>query len=285
MKIRKMLYPQRTLNCRGRLLTLDPPVVMGILNVTPDSFYDGGRYQARDEVLRQTEKMLYEGAAVVDVGGMSSRPGAARVPEAEELRRVVPVIAAIGEAFPEALISVDTVRPAVAREAVAAGAHLINDISAGTLAEDMYETVAALGVPYCLMHMQGTPGTMQRAPRYEDVVQEVLDFFIREVGKLRELGVVDIVIDPGFGFGKTLEHNYRLLKNMHVFQILDLPVLAGLSRKSMIYRLLETTPEEALNGTTALHMVALQQGAAILRVHDVREAVEATRLWEQLNAV
>lgn len=280
-----MLYPQRTLNCRGRLLSLESPVVMGILNVTPDSFYDGGRYQGRDRVLRQTEKMLREGAAVIDVGGMSSRPGAAGVPEEEELRRVVPAIAVIGENFPEALISVDTVRPAVARQAVAAGAHLINDISAGALAEHMYETVAALDVPYCLMHMQGTPGTMQRSPHYEDVVQEVLDFFIREVGKLRELGVVDIVIDPGFGFGKTLEHNYRLLKNMHVFRILDLPVLAGLSRKSMIYRLLETTPEEALNGTTALHMVALQQGAAILRVHDVREAVEAVRLWEQLNAV
>jgi dihydropteroate synthase len=280
-----MLYPQRTLNCRGRLLSLESPVVMGVLNVTPDSFYDGGRYQGRDQVLRQTEKMLREGAALVDVGGMSSRPGAAEVPAAEELRRVVPAIAAIGEAFPEALISVDTVRPEVAREAVAAGAHLINDISAGALAEEMYATVAALGVPYCLMHMQGTPGTMQRSPHYEDVVQEVLDFFIREVGKLRGLGVVDIVIDPGFGFGKTLEHNYRLLKNMHVFRMLDLPVLAGLSRKSMIYRLLETTPEEALNGTTALHMVALQQGAAILRVHDVREAVEAVRLWEQLNAV
>ncbi len=280
-----MLYPQRTLNCRGRLLSLESPVVMGVLNVTPDSFYDGGRYRGRDQVLRQAEKMLREGAALVDVGGMSSRPGADDVPEAEELRRVVPAIAAIGEAFPEALISVDTIRPAVAREAVAAGAHLINDISAGALAEDMYGTVAALGVPYCLMHMQGTPGTMQRSPHYEDVVQEVLDFFIREVGKLRELGVVDIVIDPGFGFGKTLEHNYRLLKNMHVFRMLDLPVLAGLSRKSMIYRLLGTTPEEALNGTTALHMIALQQGAVILRVHDVRQAVEAIRLWEQLNAV
>ncbi len=280
-----MLYPQRTLNCRGRLLSLESPVVMGVLNVTPDSFYDGGRYRGRDQVLRQAEKMLREGAALVDVGGMSSRPGADDVPEAEELRRVVPAIAAIGEAFPEALISVDTIRPAVAREAVAAGAHLINDISAGALAEDMYGTVAALGVPYCLMHMQGTPGTMQRSPHYEDVVQEVLDFFIREVGKLRELGVVDIVIDPGFGFGKTLDHNYRLLKNMHVFRMLDLPVLAGLSRKSMIYRLLGTTPEEALNGTTALHMIALQQGAVILRVHDVRQAVEAIRLWEQLNAV
>lgn len=280
-----MLYPQRTLNCRGRLLSLESPVVMGVLNVTPDSFYDGGRYQDRDQVLRQTEKMLREGAAIVDVGGMSSRPGAAGVAEAEELRRVVPIVAAIGKAFPEALISVDTIRPAVAREAVAAGAHLINDISAGALAEGMYETVAALGVPYCLMHMQGTPGTMQRAPHYEDVVQEVLDFFIREVGRLRELGVVDIVIDPGFGFGKTLEHNYQLLKNMHVFRMLDLPLLAGLSRKSMIYRLLQITPEEALNGTTALHMVALQQGAAILRVHDVREAVEAIRLWDKLNAV
>lgn len=280
-----MLHPQRTLNCRGRLLPLDRPVVMGILNVTPDSFYDGGRYQARDQVLRQAERMLREGATIIDIGGMSSRPGAGEVLPAEELRRVLPAISAIAESFPEALLSIDTVRPVVARQAVAAGAHLINDISAGTMADDMYETVAALGVPYCLMHMQGTPRTMQRAPEYGDVVRDVLDFFIRQVGKLRDLGVVDIILDPGFGFGKTLAHNYRLLKHLHVFRQLDLPVLAGLSRKSMIYRLLDTTAEGALNGTTALHMVALQQGARLLRVHDVREAVEVIRCWEQLNAV
>ena len=274
--------PRTTLRCQEKLLDLHQPVVMGILNVTPDSFYDGGRYVTQDAVLRQAEKMLNEGAAMLDVGGMSSRPGAAVISVEEETNRVVPVIEWLSTAFPEAVISIDTVHAAVAKAAVAAGASIVNDISAGRMDTALYETVAELGVPYILMHMQGTPGTMQQNPIYADVVQEVLDFFIAEVGRLRALGVQDIVLDPGFGFGKTVTHNYQLLSHLHIFQMLDLPILAGLSRKSMICRPLGIPPTEALNGTTALHMVALQQGARILRVHDVRDAVEVVRLWQEL---
>jgi dihydropteroate synthase len=280
-----MLYPRLTLNCRGRLLSLEEPVVMGILNVTPDSFFDGGRYNSKDDVLRQTERMLEEGAAIIDIGGMSSRPGAELIAVEEEMQRVLPPIQAIASAFPKAIVSIDTVRSQVAREAVEAGASIVNDISAAAFDEAMYPTVAALGVPYVLMHMQGSPKTMQRHPEYEDVVQEVLDFLIAEIGKLRALDVKDIVLDPGFGFGKTVAHNYQLLKQMHVFGITELPVLAGLSRKSMINKVLKTKPEHALNGTTALNMVALQQGAKILRVHDVRPAVETIKLWQQLNNI
>ena len=280
-----MLYPRLTLNCRGRLLSLEEPVVMGILNVTPDSFFDGGRYNSKDDALRQTERMLEEGAAIIDIGGMSSRPGAELIAVEEEMQRVLPPIQAIASAFPKAIVSIDTVRSQVAREAVEAGASIVNDISAAAFDEAMYPTVAALGVPYVLMHMQGSPKTMQRHPEYEDVVQEVLDFLIAEIGKLRALDVKDIVLDPGFGFGKTVAHNYQLLKQMHVFGITELPVLAGLSRKSMINKVLKTKPEHALNGTTALNMVALQQGAKILRVHDVRPAVETIKLWQQLNNI
>ncbi|MBE2206842.1 MAG: dihydropteroate synthase [Saprospiraceae bacterium] len=280
-----MFAVRRTLNCKGRLLSLERPVVMGILNTSPDSFYDGGRYQSLDAALRQTEQMLSEGAAIIDVGGMSSRPGAAQISIQEELRRVLPVIEAIAGRFPEAFISIDTVHAQTAREAVAAGACIVNDISAGRLTEGMYETVAELGVPYILMHMQGRPETMQQQAQYDDVVQEVLDFLIAEVGRLQAAGVKDILLDPGFGFGKTIEHNFQLLQNLHVLGILPYPVLAGISRKSMIYRSLGIPPEEALNGTTALHIVALQQGALLLRVHDVAEAVQVVRLWEQLQSV
>lgn len=280
-----MFAVRRTLNCKGRLLSLERPVVMGILNTSPDSFYDGGRYQSLDAALRQTEQMLSEGAAIIDVGGMSSRHGAAQISIQEELRRVLPVIEAIAGRFPEAFISIDTVHAQTAREAVAAGACIVNDISAGRLTEGMYETVAELGVPYILMHMQGRPETMQQQAQYDDVVQEVLDFLIAEVGRLQAAGVKDILLDPGFGFGKTIEHNFQLLQNLHVLGILPYPVLAGISRKSMIYRSLGIPPEEALNGTTALHIVALQQGALLLRVHDVAEAVQVVRLWEQLQSV
>ena len=278
-----MLYPRLTLNCRGRLLSLDKPVVMGILNVTPDSFFDGGRYNSADDALRQAERMLEEGAAIIDIGGMSSRPGSEFIGVEEELQRVLPPIEAVASTFTEAIISIDTVRSQVARRAVEAGAAIVNDISAAAFDDAMYPTVAELGVPYILMHMQGSPKTMQRNPEYEDVVREVLDFIIAEVGKLRSLDVKDIVIDPGFGFGKTVEHNYQLLKQMHVFGLTELPILAGFSRKSMINKVLNTKPEDALNGTTALNMVALQQGAKILRVHDVRPAVETIKLWQQLN--
>jgi len=279
-----MFAVRRTLNCKGRLLSLEHPVVMGILNTTPDSFYDGGRHQTLDAALRQTEQMLSEGATIIDVGGMSSRPGAEQITIQEELRRVLPVIQAIAGRFPEAFISIDTVHAETARQAVAAGACMVNDISAGRLTEGMYETVAELGVPYVLMHMQGRPETMQQQPQYEDVMREVLDFMIAEAGRLRAAGVKDILLDPGFGFGKTIAHNFQLLQNLHILSILPYPVLAGISRKSMICRSLGIPPEEALNGTTALHIVALQQGALVLRVHDVAEAVQVIRLWELLQS-
>lgn len=264
---------------------LDTPIVMGILNVTPDSFYDGGKYKTETALLKQAEQMLEAGASILDIGGMSSRPGAAIIEPKEELARVLPAIKAIKTAFPKAIISIDTVRAEVARASVEAGASIVNDISAGRIDAAMYATVAALRVPYILMHMQGKPSDMQQAPDYEDVVENVLDFLIQEVGKLRELGVKDVILDVGFGFGKTIAHNYELLQKMHVFQILDLPVLAGLSRKSMIYNVLDTTPDLALNGTSALHMVALQQGAKILRAHDVQAAMEVIQLWKQLELV
>ncbi|MFN0175610.1 MAG: dihydropteroate synthase [Saprospiraceae bacterium] len=273
----------RSLNCKGHLLDLSSPVVMGILNITPDSFFDGGKYPDEASILQQAEDMLHEGASILDIGGASSRPGAAEVSESEEMRRILPAIEGIQKNFPNSIVSVDTWRTNVANAAVQAGASIVNDISAGNLDPKMLEIVADLGVPYILMHMQGTPATMQQKPHYEDVVTEVLDFFIQKIEALRILGVKDIVLDPGFGFGKTVEHNYTLLKNLHVFQnVLGLPVLAGISRKSMICKPLEIKPAEALNGTTALHMVALQQGACVLRVHDVREAMEVIKLWQLL---
>lgn len=272
-----------SINCRGRLIELSEPIVMGVLNVTPDSFYDGGRYRSDLAALRQAEKMLQAGATIIDVGGMSSRPGAEIITKAQELDRVLPAIQSITKAFPSAIISIDTVHASVARASVEHGASIVNDISAGRMDEKLLPTVAELGVPYILMHMQGKPKNMQDAPQYTDAIQEVMNFLTRKVGDLRALGVKDIILDVGFGFGKTIQHNYQLLRNMQVFQILGLPVLAGVSRKSMIYRLLEITPAEALNGTTALHMVALQQGANILRVHDVKEAMEVIKLWKQLK--
>ena len=272
-----------TLNCRGRLLSLSRPLVMGILNVTPDSFYDGGRYAGVDAALFRASAMLEEGAAIIDIGGMSSRPGAEILSSETELQRVLPVVEAIARRFPEAILSIDTIYSKTARACVEAGAAIVNDISGGRLDEQMFETVAELEVPYILMHMKGMPGNMQGQATYEDVVAEVLDFFIESIGRLRSLGVKDIVLDPGFGFGKTSAHNFRLLNNLHVFQITGCPLLAGVSRKSMIWKTLKITPEAALNGTTALHVIALQQGARILRVHDVRPAVETICLWETLN--
>ncbi len=280
-----MLNPQLSLNCRGRLLSLEVPIVMGILNITPDSFFARSRVDNLDILLEQAEKMLSEGATILDIGGMSSRPGAEIISEQEELDRVLPAIEALQQRFPEAFLSIDTIRAEVARQAVATGATIINDISAGKLDDHMYPTVAELQVPYILMHMQGKPNNMQQSPVYDDVVLEILDFLIEQVGLLRQLKVKDIIVDVGFGFGKTVTHNFQLLKKMHVFKILDLPLLAGLSRKSMICKPLKVNPPAALNGTTALHMVALQQGARILRVHDVKEAVEVIKLWQELEAV
>ncbi|MFN7117035.1 MAG: dihydropteroate synthase [Saprospiraceae bacterium] len=277
-----MIEIRSTLNCKGRLLSLETPIVMGILNITPDSFYVNSRFQNEKEILEQAEKMLEEGAAILDIGGMSSRPGSTIISVAEELQRVLPTIEAILKHFPDTILSIDTVHAEVARQSVAAGVAIVNDIAAGRLDDKMYATVAELGVPYVLMHMQGTPQNMQEDPNYENVVREVLDFFIAEVGKLRALGVKDIIVDVGFGFGKTLQHNYQLLKHLHVFQILELPILTGISRKSMVYKPFGGSAKTALNGTTALHMVALQQGSKILRVHDVKEAVEVIKLWQQL---
>lgn len=271
------------LNCNGKLIDCSVPLVMGILNTTPDSFYDGGQYDALEQAVARGKQLWEEGARLIDVGGASSRPGAQVVPVEEELRRVVPVIRALHQELPEVVLSVDTWRAEVAAAAVEAGASMVNDISAGELDEDLLKTVADLGVPYVLMHMKGRPETMQQAPTYSDVVVEVLDFMIKKVIQLRELGVKDILIDPGFGFGKTIEHNYELLRRMGELKtVLQLPVLAGISRKSMIYKTLGSTASEALNGTSALHMVALQQGADILRVHDVKEAVEVRTLFRTL---
>lgn len=278
-----MLNQRLTINCKGRLLNLKEPIIMGILNVTPDSFYDGGKYEDKIAIKEQVDKMLKEGATIIDIGGMSSRPGADIISLAEELQRVIPIIDLVATAFPEAIISVDTIRAEVAERAINSGAHIINDISAGRLDAKMYETVAKLGVPYILMHMKGKPKDMQEQTDYEDITRDILSFLTKEVEKLRELGVIDIIIDPGFGFGKTIQQNYTLLQKLNIFQLLDCLVLAGLSRKSMIYKLLGTSPDQALNGTTALHMVALQQGANILRVHDVKEAKEVIELWKMVR--
>jgi len=278
-----MLHPKSTLNCNGQLIDLSEPIIMGVLNVTPDSFFDGGKYKNGEALLQQVGKMISAGAMIIDVGGMSSRPGAEIINVSEELSRVIPIIKQIKEHFPTIIISIDTVRSEVARQSVAAGASIINDISAGSIDDQMFETVAELNVPYILMHMQGKPENMQQHPDYQDVTKNVLDFFIEKIGELRELGVKDIILDPGFGFGKTIQHNYQLLQNFAIFKILDLSLLAGISRKSMIYKVLDSTPEEALNGTTVLNTLALERGAKILRVHDVKEAEETITLWKQLN--
>jgi dihydropteroate synthase len=272
-----------TLNCNGRLLVIDRPMVMGIINSTPDSFYEGSRFTGPDAVLAQCEKMLREGADIIDIGGQSTRPGSMQVSAEEELKRVIGNIGAIHQRFPEAFISVDTYYSLVAKEAVAAGASLVNDISAGSMDELMVPMVASLHVPYILMHMKGTPRTMQQEAYYENVTKEVLDFFIHWVALLQKAGINDIIIDPGFGFGKTIAHNFELLRNLSVFKMLDRPILSGISRKSTIYKTLHITPEEALNGTTVLNTVALMNGAHIIRVHDVKEAREAVLLIEALT--
>lgn len=275
-----LLSQHRTLNCRGKLLDLSRPAIMGILNVTPDSFYDGGKYSTESELLRQTEQMLNKGAAIIDVGGMSSRPGAAIIDTSTELARVIPAITAISKRFPEAVISADTVKAEVAKEAVMSGAGMINDISAGSIDSGLLPMVAELGIPYILMHSKGKPENMQNRPEYENVVREVMQFFIQKLNEIRNLGIKDVIIDPGFGFGKTVGHNYELLRNLHTFKLMGLPILAGVSRKSMICKVLGVNPDKALNGTTVLHTLALLNGASILRAHDVREAVEVVELMK-----
>jgi dihydropteroate synthase len=272
-----------TINCKGTLINLSTPKVMGIVNVTPDSFFDGGKLTNSNEILFQVEKMLVDGATFIDLGGYSSKPGAEFVSETEELNRVIPIVKLLVENFPDILLSIDTFRSEVAKQAIENGAALINDISAGLLDEKMLETVAKLQVPYIMMHMKGTPQTMQSLANYDDLLKEMNYYFSERIAKARRFGLNDIIIDPGFGFAKTLEHNYELLQNLELLQFHDLPILAGISRKSMIYKALETSPEEALNGTTFLHAFCLQKGANILRVHDVKEAVECVKLMSQLD--
>lgn len=272
-----------TLNCNGILLDLTQPQIMGILNLTPDSFYDGAKWTTKDLIVAHVAKMLEDGATIIDIGGISSKPGAKQVLEQEELKRVIPIVKAIAKQFPQAIISVDTFRAAVARQAVEAGAHIINDISAGKLDTDLLSTVADLQVPYILMHMQGIPKNMQNNPQYSNVLLNVFDFFIERLNTLQQIGIKELILDVGFGFGKTLAHNYKLLHYLSTFRLLKLPVLAGISRKSMIWKALDNSPQQALNGTTALHMVALQQGAKILRVHDVKPAMEVIKLWGHLK--
>ncbi len=284
MNFKNTLLPiQTTLQSKGRLLDISQPVVMGILNATPDSFYNKGQDSDADSLLRNAEKMLNDGAVILDIGGASTKPGAPLITVDEELERIIPVIAAIHKRFPDAWLSVDTYNALTASAAVAAGACIINDVSSGRFDETMIRTVAALKVPYIAMHMQGIPETMQEDPQYKDAVTEVRNYLLDVCNQCNSAGITDIVIDPGFGFGKTAEHNFQLLNALHTFRMLGRPILAGISRKSIVCKPLKVNPENALNGTTALHMAALQQGANILRVHDVKEAVEVIKLYQQFN--
>lgn len=268
-----------TLNCRGRLLVMDQPWVMGIINVTPDSFYQESRKQHVDEIAVLAEKMIAEGANILDIGGQSTRPGSKRISVQEETDRTAPAIERILKDIPDAVVSIDTYSSEVARTAVKAGASMVNDISGGDMDDAMLSTVASLGVPYVCMHMQGTPGTMQKDPQYEDVSVTVLDYLVRKTDQCAKAGIHDIIIDPGFGFGKTIAHNFTLLKSLPALKVIGRPVMVGLSRKSTIYKTLHTTAEAALNGTTVLNSIAMMNGADILRVHDVKAAKEAIMLF------
>jgi dihydropteroate synthase len=273
-----------TLNCKGSLIDLQQPKVMGVLNLTPDSFYDGGKYKGEKSILTRTEQMLAEGATFIDIGAYSSRPGADDISVDEELKRITPVVSLLVEKFPDIILSVDTFKSQVAEKCIEYGAAIINDISAGVLDPLMMETVARLKVPYIMMHMQGTPQTMKDLNNYDDLVEDICFYFSEKIAAARALGIHDLIIDPGFGFAKNIAQNYELLQKFSLFQTFEVPLLAGLSRKSMIYKVLGTSPDKALNGTTALNMVALEKGANILRVHDVKEAVECVALFEKLSA-
>ena len=273
-----------TLNCKGKLITTDVPPVMGIINATPDSFYRGDLNNGMDGILMLAKKMINEGATILDIGGQSTKPGSIEISSEKEMDRVIPVIKMIHEHFPQTILSVDTYQSAVAIKAIEAGASIVNDVSGGEADKKMIDTVAALRVPFICMHMRGTAANMQSFATYEDVLKEVLDYFILKIHQCRAAGIKDIIIDPGFGFAKNAAHNFNLLKNLHVFKMLDCPILAGLSRKSTIYKTLGTTVAEALNGTTVLNTLALNNGANILRVHDVKEAVEAVTLMESYKS-
>ena len=272
-----------TLNCKGRLLLINEPVIMGIINATPDSFYSESRVGGIDVVLRKAEQMINDGATIIDIGGQSTRPGSQRISADEESKRVVPVVKAIHKNFPETIISIDSFYALVIKNAVAAGASMVNDVSAGTIDEELVATVASLKVPYVLMHMKGHPQTMQQNPTYDNVVLDVFDFLNKKINQLHRAGINDLIIDPGFGFGKTIEHNFELLYGLDFFRQLSNPVLVGISRKATVYKTLGITPEEALNGTTVLNTISLLKGASILRVHDVKEAKQTIQLVHALT--
>ena len=272
-----------TINCKGQLIDLASPKVMGILNVTPNSFFDGGKYKTESVILSQVGKMLSDGATFIDIGAYSSKPSAEFVSEKEELNRIVPVVNLILEKFPDCLISIDTFRSEVAKVCLENGVAIINDISAGNLDDKMLETIAKYNVPYIMMHMRGTPQTMQTMTNYDNIIKEMLFYFSQRIAEARSLGINDLIIDPGFGFAKTLEQNYEVLQKLELFEMLELPLLVGFSRKSMIYKTLHSTAEEALNGTSVLNTIALTKGAKILRVHDVKEAMECVTLFNKLN--
>ncbi|MCV9931766.1 dihydropteroate synthase [Flavobacterium sp. LS1R47] len=270
------------INCKGQLIDLSVPKVMGILNVTPNSFFDGGKYDSDEAIVAQVGKMLADGATFIDLGAYSSKPSAEFVSEEEELNRIVPAVKLILNHFPDALLSIDTFRSEVAKGCIESGAAIINDISGGNLDDKMFEVIAKYNVPYILMHMRGTPQTMQSLTDYDDLVKDMLFYFSEKVAQARNLGINDIILDPGFGFSKTLDQNYEVLEKMELFNLLELPVLAGFSRKSMIYKELNTSQQEALNGTTVLNTISLTKGAKILRVHDVKEAVECVTLYNKI---
>ena len=272
-----------TLNCKGRMITLDDPLIMGIINITPDSFYEKSRVKSLDNLLEQAEKMIIEGADILDLGGQSTRPGSERIEADEEMKRVLPAVEMLNKEFPEKLLSIDTYYAKIAKTAVESGASIVNDISAGSYDADMIHTVALLNVPYVCMHLRGTPANMQQLTHYENVTREVLDFFIRKTDEMKLAGINDIIIDPGFGFAKTPAHNFQLIKDLSIFKLLEYPIMIGVSRKATIYKTLEITSEESLNGTTVLNSVAILNGANILRVHDVKEAKQVVQLIHNLN--
>ncbi len=275
-----------TINCNGYLLDLSKPVVAGILNVTPDSFYDGGKYTEIEEIKIRAEQIMEEGAAIIDIGAFSSRPGANHISEKEELNRLIPVLEMLQKDYSDAILSVDTYRSEIAKIVVNDfGVSIINDISAGNMDENMFQVIADLNVPYIMMHMKGTPDNMQDNPQYDDLFKEILMFFAEKLNIAKQIGINDVIIDPGFGFGKTLEHNYQLLNEFEKLKITDCPILVGLSRKSMMYKLLESNPKDVLPASLALNMVALEKGASILRVHDVKETVQVVKVFNQLNSV
>lgn len=276
-------YVKKTLNCRGEILDLSSPKVMGILNVSPDSFYDGGQYSSDKEIILRAHKILEEGASIIDIGACSTRPGAAAVSAGEEAGRLLPVLKLLKKEFPGSILSVDTYRAEIAEQAVEAGAAIVNDISGGAFDPVMFKTIGRMQVPYICMHIQGTPKNMQEKPHYSNVVEDLMAFFLNKIPEMKSTGMKDIILDPGFGFGKSVEHNYQLLNSLSDFRIFECPVLAGVSRKSMINKVLNTTPDKALNGTTVLNTIALLNGASILRVHDVKQAVEAVKLVFQFE--